>query len=195
MPSRTQHPGWVLVVESRLLVVGEASCRQGLAPGQPTGVPQEGVSQQLVAFAGGELPCQPCCHAGCSLSFPPVNFAPNPESLTSQRRGEDGVTTVGEDLRGLNSHLLPSLPPPLKAVTRERSFSSRSGYRLRARRDVRGRLSSPSTDGIRQLLPFCSHRLHSLHLFPFSARNNFGGEEGGALKNVSLMLLEMLFCV
>lgn len=178
MLSWTQHPGWVLVVESCLAGVWEASGRDGLAPAQPLGVPQEGVSHQPVVFAGGELPCQPCCHAGYLLSFPPVNFAPNLESLIFQSRGGDGVPSVGEALHGLNSHLLPSLPPPLKAVTREPSFSSHSGYRLTQRRDVCGRLSSSSTDGIRQLLPLCSHRLHSLHLFPFSARNNLGGARG-----------------
>lgn len=55
----------------------------------------------------------------------------------------------------------------------------KSGWELAQSRDACGRSSSRSTDGIRQLLPFCSHRLHSLHLFPFSARNNLGRGGGG----------------
>lgn len=119
----------------------------------------------------------PVAMQSTNFSFPPMHFSPNLEPVSSQRMGGG---TVGEDLCGLNSHLLPSLPPLPKAVTQERSFSSNLGYELTQRRDVCGRLSSSSTDGIRQLLPLCSHRLHSLHLFPFSASNNLGG--GGGFK-------------
>lgn len=75
-----------------------------------TEVHQEGVSYQLVVFHGGELPC---CHAEHSFSIPPVHFAASPEPLVSQSVGGG---SVGEDLCGLNSHLLPSLPPLLRAV-------------------------------------------------------------------------------
>lgn len=34
-----------------------------------TEVHQEIVSHHLMVFHGGELPCQPCCHAEHSLSF------------------------------------------------------------------------------------------------------------------------------
>lgn len=78
-----------------------------------------------------------------------------------------------------------------ESCDRAGSLSSDSGYELTQGRDVCGRLSSSSTDGIRQLLPLCSHRLHSLHLFPFSARNNFKG----GFKKWFINVLEMLFCV
>lgn len=78
-----------------------------------------------------------------------------------------------------------------ESCDRAGSLSSDSGYELTQGRDVCGCLSSLSTDGIRQLLPLCSHRLHSLHLFPFSARNNFKG----GFKKWFINVLEMLFCV
>lgn len=127
----------------------------------------------------GVLPAVPT--ATQSPSFPSHQLILHP--IRSQR---ELPKYVGEDLHRLSSRLLP---PPPKPGTRERLFPSGWGQELTQGRDVCGRLSSSSTDGIRQLLPLCSHRLHSLHLFPFSARNNFGG--GRALKNVSLMLLEV----
>lgn len=79
----------------------------------------------------------------------------------------------GKDLAG---RLWPQCCP--LGMTKKMLSPWNSGWELAQSRDVCGRSSSRSTDGIRQLLPFCSHRLHSLHLFPFSARNNFGGSGG-----------------
>lgn len=147
----------------------------------PTEVHQEGVSHHLMVFQGGELPSIPAVRQ--ITRFPSHRFILQP--VVSQTVG-GGI--VGEDPCGLNSHLLPSLPPLLQAG----SLSSGSSYELTQGRDVCGRLSSSSTDGIRQLLPLCSHRLHSLHLSPFSARNNF---RGGRFKKWFINVLEMLFCV
>lgn len=143
---------------------------RGISQGgsDPTEVHQEGVCHHLVVFRGGELPWHPCCHTEHSLSFPSVHF-------TACCLPKCGWRHCGR--RPLWVKLPLSAIPASSAEDCDRagSLSSGSGYELTQGRDVCGRLSSSSTDGSRQLLPLCSHRLHSLHLFPFSARNNFKG--------------------